>query len=68
MPIYSIRCEDCHEQFEVRISMQEKEAGQLPECPKCHSKATQQTITNPSVIRRGAFTDVSSGDCGPGCC
>lgn len=72
MPIYNFQCEQCSEVFEVRATFKEKEAGLLPECPKCHSKETRQMITAGLVLRGGDGVSLSLPACGPlsgpGCC
>lgn len=72
MPFYDFQCAQCEEVFEVRASIKEKEAGLEPECPKCHSKKTQQVITAGLVIRGSDGASLTLPACGPnagpGCC
>jgi len=72
MPLYDFHCEHCDEDFEVRASIRDKEAGLKPECPKCHSQKTRQVITAGLVIRGGDSASLSFPACspnaGPGCC
>ncbi len=72
MPFYNFQCEQCHETFDVRASIKEKEAGLEPECPKCHSKTTRQVITAGLVLRGSNGSRIALPGCGPdagpGCC
>ncbi len=44
MPIYSYQCDQCHEQFEVRASFEEKERGIKPKCPNCRNEEVHQIL------------------------
>lgn len=72
MPIYNFQCDECAEVFDVRASFKEKEAGLVPQCPKCHSKETHQLITAGLVLRGSNGANISLPGCGPsagpGCC
>jgi len=72
MPLYDFRCDRCGEIFEVRASIKEKEAGLLPECPRCHNKQTRQVISTVVLARGGDGASLSFPACGPeagpGCC
>jgi putative FmdB family regulatory protein len=74
MPIYDYRCGQFETTFEMRLSFQEKERGQKPDCPSCSSTDTQQLISGGMFIRSGQRSDNrgSLPVCGPnadrGCC
>jgi len=72
MPLYIFHCERCSEDFEVRATFKEKEAGLQPECPKCHSMETHQMITAGLILRGSNGASLSLPACGPnagpGCC
>ena len=72
MPLYDYHCQKCDEVFEIRASINEKEAGLKPQCPECHSQKTRQVITAGLVIRGGDGASLSFPGCGPnagpGCC
>jgi putative FmdB family regulatory protein len=72
MPIYSFQCEQCGTVFDVRASIQEKETGLKPRCPRCQAKDTRQVITAGLLVREGAKPVQSFASCGPnagpGCC
>ncbi len=63
MPTYSYICEECKANFEAFASIQKKDAGWQPECPKCGSKRTRQTFK--PVVRITRRGEPSSGQ---GCC
>ena len=64
MPVYTYMCEKCRSEFEAFVSIQKKESGWQPACPKCGSAQTRQ-IFKP-VILISASRRSSSG--GSGCC
>jgi putative FmdB family regulatory protein len=75
MPFYEFECESCGCVFDVKVSIQEKEAGLKAECPQCRSPKNHQVITAGAVMRGGgkAGSSGSSGSCcgpnsGRGCC
>jgi putative FmdB family regulatory protein len=72
MPLYEFECDNCGWIFDIRASIQEKEAGLRPKCPRCHSLATRQVVTAGTPIRGGGRADSSGSCCGPnsgrGCC
>ena len=72
MPIYSFQCDQCGTVFDVRASIQEKETGLKPRCPKCQVQDTRQVITVGLLVREGAKPAQSYAGCGPnagpGCC
>ncbi len=72
MPLYDFRCSRCGDVFEVHASIKEKEAGLLPECPRCHSQETRQLISSVLMIRASGGAappfPACGPDDGPGCC
>jgi len=72
MPYYEYRCEQCGEEFEVRATFKEKEAGLDPECPKCRVRKARQLLTAGLVLRGSGGETISPSCCGPsagpGCC
>jgi len=34
MPLYTFECQDCHEEFTLKLTFQEREAKES-KCPKC---------------------------------
>ena len=74
MPFYSFQCEKCTTTFDVRASIQEREAGLQPPCPKCTSLDVQQVITAGLLLhsnagdRRAGPAVVCGSNAGPGCC
>lgn len=66
MPIYSYKCQDCENKFEVDATIKEKE--DLPEktekfnCPKCKSKNTKQSFSLKTFFSKGK----SDGGCSCG--
>ena len=53
MPTYDYRCEDCGEDFEVLISIAEKEEEVPQECEACGSTNTHSLISPPNFILKG---------------
>ena len=75
MPTYDYQCQECGHAFEVRATINQKTAGLKPECPKCHSTATQQVLRSMMFVHssgdEGAMSMPMSGCgpvCGPGAC
>ncbi len=74
MPTYEFRCENCHYQFDIMASIQEKERGLNPVCPQCGKQTTSQIISAGLFIRPGGssmFNPPGPGcapSAGPGCC
>lgn len=74
MPFYAFQCEHCHEVFEIRATIKEREAGLQPTCPNCHETQVKSLITAGLVIHGsdGGSLSLSSRGCGPnagpGCC
>jgi putative FmdB family regulatory protein len=64
MPIYIYKCEKCETEFEAFASIQKKEAGWQPQCPKCNSAQTRQIFKPIAMI--GNSQQSPSG--GGGCC
>jgi putative FmdB family regulatory protein len=74
MPVYDYQCNNCKFSFEIRATIQEKEAGLHPVCPKCQSPETRQVLSAGIFIFGGNKNNSSnpSSCCGPnsgsGCC
>ena len=64
MPTYSFQCQRCGRNFDLRASINEREAGLFPECPYCDSSDARQLIMAASVLRGGKDA-TSSPCCGP---
>lgn len=63
MPIYTYYCEKCGTKFEAFASIQKKETGWQPNCPKCGSPNPRQTF---NLVATLAKTPRSSS--GRSCC
>ena len=57
MPVYEYGCEDCGRRFEVILSLAEKEAGPVPDCPYCGGSNCAQVFGKVNI-----FTSVGSDD------
>ena len=75
MPIYAFQCEQCHQTFDVRASIREREQGLDPECPHCHAQESQQVITSglmlhgvSGISRQPSPASACGCGAGPGCC
>lgn len=74
MPIYIFKCNECENTYEINASINEKEAGLKPKCPRCSSENSRQLITSVFSIRGGGGGggNMPFGGCGPGagagCC
>lgn len=73
MPLYDFYCENCHLEFAIRATIQQKEAGLRPECPQCRRQSVRQVITAGLLLRgQSRSTDAPTSCCGPnakpGCC
>jgi putative FmdB family regulatory protein len=72
MPVYAFRCEECGDEFDVRATFAEKQAGLEPACPVCASRAVRQVMTAGLLIRGGAGSATARSGCAPtagtGCC
>jgi len=64
MPVYTYMCEKCKTEFEAFASIQKKESGWQPECPKCGSTQTRQTF-KPVMLISDSRRSPSGGS---GCC
>lgn len=65
MPMYNYRCQECETVFEVRASIQAKEAGLHPVCLECRSQQVQQIITAGLMLHGGKEINLSPA-CGCG--
>ncbi len=68
MPTYEFACSECGERFDVRATIREREASSGFACPKCGSPRTEQILTAPMILRRGAGAPFAGCDPGAGCC
>ena len=71
MPSYEFSCAACGQQFEVRATIREREAGLALRCPHCGSTRTEQVLSVPMLVRRDPGAGPASGGCcgrGAGCC
>jgi putative FmdB family regulatory protein len=64
MPIYTYSCEKCKTEFDAFASIQKKESGWQPVCPKCGSVQTRQ-IYKPVAMITGSQRPSTGGS---GCC
>ena len=65
MPFYAFECEQCHEVFDVRATIKEREAGLQPECPNCHDMHVKSLITAGLVVHGSDGGSLSAA--GPAC-
>ena len=65
MPFYAFQCEQCHEVFEVRATIKEREVGLQPECPSCHDRQVKPLITAGLIIHGSDGGNLSTA--GPAC-
>lgn len=63
MPTYTYVCEKCQTRFEAFASIQKKETGWKPNCPRCGSSQTRQTIEAVSLIHPTRESSSSGGGC-----
>lgn len=72
MSRYDYQCETCNQVFEVRASIQEKEAGLKPVCPNCHGTIAHQVIRVSFVLHTtsgaGNQNFCRGPNVKPGCC
>ena len=71
MPAYDFVCESCHNEFEIRGTVEEYSKGLVDKCPFCGSKKIEQKLNAFSVM--GSKKPGSGGSCcgpssGSGCC
>jgi putative FmdB family regulatory protein len=69
MPFYTLKCQDCGNNFDVQASLKEKEQKEASKfnCPKCQSKNTVFKFNLSNIIKKD---NSSQGSCCPGggCC
>jgi putative FmdB family regulatory protein len=72
--IYTYKCNECNEIFDVWATFDEKEKGLHPKCPRCNSEDTRQEFSAINLggsSKAGGRTNMPPG-CGPtgglGCC
>lgn len=70
MPLYDFECQNCGEIFEVRATIQEKEAGLALICPRCGSHEARQRLSVAWTLHgsRGVALPSCGPNAGPGCC
>jgi putative FmdB family regulatory protein len=72
MPLYDFYCEECHLEFAIRATFQQKEAGLRPECPQCRGQSVRQVITAGLLLHGQSRLTDAPASCGPnakpGCC
>ncbi len=70
IPRYDYQCKECGEAFEVRATIQDKEAGLVVACPMCGSREVRQKLTIAAMVHGGTLRSLPT--CGPnagsGCC
>ena len=67
MPFYAFQCEQCAEDFEVRATIKEREAGLHPACPNCHTTHVKPKITAGLVMHGSDGGSLSSAAAACGC-
>lgn len=65
MPIYTYQCEKCKAEFEAIASIQKKDAGWQPVCPKCGSPQTHQTFKAMATLVGTRRSPSGGGCCSP---
>ena len=53
MPIYNYRCEDCFEDFEILLSIKEREQSETVLCKKCNSEKVLPLMSKTSFVLKG---------------
>lgn len=61
MPTYTYLCEQCQTRFEAFASIQKKESGWKPNCPRCGSERTRQTFESVGLISLSHSSASESG-------
>lgn len=64
MPTYTYLCEQCQARFEAFASIQKKESGWKPVCPRCGSPQVRQTFESVGLI---SLSHSSAAESGSGC-
>lgn len=63
MPIYSYRCNECGEKFDLLVGVTSDSVEK--ECPKCGNKKIEKTLTACSVRVTNNEPSCSTGTCAP---
>lgn len=61
---YTYTCEGCQHTFEVAMTLQEKEAGAVPQCPQCQHGRVRQVFFPPLVLTSGRSGGGETGEFG----
>ncbi len=64
MPFYTYICQECDSYFESFASIQKKESGWKPICPKCGSTKTCQIFAAVAVSTGSKRSYPTGGCCG----
>jgi len=60
MPIYSYKCHECGETFDILIIKNSEE----PKCPKCGCTKVEKQLTAPANIKMGSLNQKGLTCCG----
>ncbi len=63
MPVYAYVCETCGTEFDAFASIQKKESGWQPRCPKCGSVQTRHVFKAVAMIARPSSVPPRGGCC-----
>lgn len=63
MPVYTYLCESCKADFEAFASIQKKESGWKPSCPKCGSIQTRQIFKPIMMVTQARGRSPEGGSC-----
>lgn len=71
MPRYEFECNKCKENFEILMSIKDRESAKII-CPECKSNDIAQIFTGINIIIKDSSKTGSKGCCGgcgeSGCC
>lgn len=70
MPMYDFQCKACQHNFELMLSLAERnQESEKKICPKCSSKEVGQVLSSGSGYLKGGLThSANSSGCASGCC
>lgn len=65
MPTYLYKCVDCQSEFEAIASIQKKESGWKPKCPRCGSFHTVQSFRHAArwIRSQSSSASTNAGAC-----